>query len=182
MNGPRNLSLLYTDYGRFHFLINPEQAPASVYAEHPEPWDSGYAYFDDKLAIEGGEAVPLFSLHDYLTDLFRLSRETQAFLVLLVPLSCFEKSIRKSLRAGPLKGEPGAHINSFRLGVRISSETAIRKVPLGEMAPHSGLLRRRLSRAGLLAVHFSGESMGLLVDLGRAAAASLNAADTGEAP
>ncbi len=172
MSVPDALYTLYFGFGRTHFLINRSQAPASVYAEHPELWDSGYPYFEDKLGMDGGREIPLFDLHGYLTNLFRLEGDSQALLILLVPLRIFDGSSAAQLREGPLKNESGAGNPDFQLGIRVSSETVIRSIPLAELAPHSRLLRRRLKEAGLLAVHPREESMGHLVDLGRAAAAA----------
>lgn len=172
MSAAETLYTLYADYGRYHFLINRGQVPASVYAEYPMPWDSGFPFFEDLLSLED-EEVPLFNLHRYLCSLFTLEEGIKDLLVLLIPLELIDSQSLAVLKAGPLADRPKVR----RLGIRVSSETKIRTVALSEMAAHDRILHRALKNRGLPAVHpqreplRGEESLGFLVDPARAAAA-----------
>ncbi|MFO7849849.1 MAG: hypothetical protein R6V67_07810 [Spirochaetia bacterium] len=152
--------VLYSDYGATHFLINRNQCPASVYAEETYPMESGNPYFMEKLFLNS-ETVPLFNLHNYLINLFRFNRQVEAQLVILTPLELLSEESVSSLKEGPLFGTE----NCRRLGVRISSETLIKQISLGELQPHTRVLRSRLKRAGFPATHPLEGSMGYLIDL-----------------
>jgi len=156
--------VLYSDYGATHFLINRDQCPASVYAADTVPMEGGYDYFKEKLIVTSkndSEDVPLFNLHKFLIKLFRFNTDMESQLVILTPLTLFSEETLSYLKEGPLLELK----NCRRIGVRISSETIIKQIPIDELQPHSRILRSKLKKSGFPATHPLEESMGYLINL-----------------
>lgn len=158
--------VLYSDYGATHFLINRDQCPASVYASDTVPMERGNNYFKEKLIFtseNGSEHVPLFNLHKFLIKLFRFNSDVESQLVILTPLTLLSKETLSYLKEGPLLELE----NCRRIGVRISSETIIKQIPIDELQPHSRILRSKLKKSGFPATHPLEGSMGYLINLDR---------------
>lgn len=161
MSDPDILHALNIPYATVHFLVNRTQCEASVFAADVGERGSGFGWFHETLTVDG-ELLCFFDLHGYLTSRFRVKSSEKAQLGLILSLGRLEAETQEVLHA-----VFGEDFDRKRIALRVSSETAMRSIHLGELEPLGITMRSYLNARGVLAVHPEEDSMGFLIDLDR---------------
>jgi hypothetical protein len=158
------LRALFVQYDGVHFLLNRAQCASSLYASDVQRVNSRHRYLRELLCV-GGERLLFFDLHLFLRETFRVRSEAGAQLALIASLGGFEEPTRELFARGIFPGLERLALDTGRVAFRVPSNTVMKSLQLGELAPHNGSIREHLIAKGIIALHPMDGSMGYLLDL-----------------